>query len=419
MEAITFRCSACNHGIKVAADKAGRKAKCPKCKTELTIPQPEAVTPAAAPAPAPDPAKPEEEDEFKVGGSYNVLIDKDEEERKRRLEEEERAKKRQKKPAPRIEIKKKELKDKRKWLQVRRCLPIFLWAVGVWGVAILLQTLPVVIGMFSSDDYTAVAVVNLLEEIPDPVPPNFVPSADPIRFSLGLIAGAESAGAARILHIIAILLMMGKGGLFLTGYFLAMPVPDRYGSRAQLKTLIILGCVNLVLLLALKLLPMLGLYPGWIPLLTPEVCMVSGNIERSLPTHVFWTTYPFLIEILTQIVLFLQYLEPILVGVFLWTCGVSMKEDDMEKAGLGISGIGFGLYFLLMCYHVVSCCGTSDVLIGLLRVLYGLWVAFSFGWVYRFITVLLLARDTFDKRIFGIAYADELEDDDDEDEDED
>ena len=48
MDFITFRCTACQHGMKVGADKAGRKAKCPKCQTELTIPKSETVVAAAA-----------------------------------------------------------------------------------------------------------------------------------------------------------------------------------------------------------------------------------------------------------------------------------------------------------------------------------------------------------------------------------
>jgi hypothetical protein len=63
MSFITFQCYACGQMLKVGADKAGRKAKCNKCGTALTIPvsstvqEPEAV-PAPRPAPPPLPATP-------------------------------------------------------------------------------------------------------------------------------------------------------------------------------------------------------------------------------------------------------------------------------------------------------------------------------------------------------------------------
>ena len=35
MDAIAVKCAACGHGMKFAVDKAGRKAKCPKCKSKF------------------------------------------------------------------------------------------------------------------------------------------------------------------------------------------------------------------------------------------------------------------------------------------------------------------------------------------------------------------------------------------------
>ncbi len=53
-EKIAFKCSSCGVVIRVPAKLGGRKAKCPKCKTEIEIPLPPSVlTPADAPgAPA-------------------------------------------------------------------------------------------------------------------------------------------------------------------------------------------------------------------------------------------------------------------------------------------------------------------------------------------------------------------------------
>jgi hypothetical protein len=68
MEVITFRCSSCNQGLKVPADTAGRRVKCTKCGTALTIPaasQPNTpgANVAAAPAPAKKPWADDDEDD--------------------------------------------------------------------------------------------------------------------------------------------------------------------------------------------------------------------------------------------------------------------------------------------------------------------------------------------------------------------
>src|SRR5438132_6959068 len=52
MEFISFRCSACNQGLKISADKAGRKIKCTKCGTALVIPASSSAQVAAAQSPA-------------------------------------------------------------------------------------------------------------------------------------------------------------------------------------------------------------------------------------------------------------------------------------------------------------------------------------------------------------------------------
>lgn len=49
---ITFQCYSCQQVLRVSDDKGGRKAKCPKCGTSLTIPV-ASGSPEAAPRPAP------------------------------------------------------------------------------------------------------------------------------------------------------------------------------------------------------------------------------------------------------------------------------------------------------------------------------------------------------------------------------
>jgi hypothetical protein len=62
MSTISFQCYSCGQVLKVGLDKAGKRGKCPKCGTLLTIPISSTVAEAppkpAAPAPPPVPAAP-------------------------------------------------------------------------------------------------------------------------------------------------------------------------------------------------------------------------------------------------------------------------------------------------------------------------------------------------------------------------
>ncbi len=53
MDAITVRCKMCKHAMKFSAEKAGKRAKCPKCDAIVLVQADEepAKEPEAAPAP--------------------------------------------------------------------------------------------------------------------------------------------------------------------------------------------------------------------------------------------------------------------------------------------------------------------------------------------------------------------------------
>src|SRR5437868_4493675 len=108
MEVIKFSC-ACGHSMKFAADKAGRKAKCPKCTAIITVPKTDGVN---------GPAARGSEDEG--DGAYGIVVDKELEERRRQIEEEavQRAKEAKKKKAPKILKKFKSLPDAELWEKV-------------------------------------------------------------------------------------------------------------------------------------------------------------------------------------------------------------------------------------------------------------------------------------------------------------
>src|SRR6478735_1653315 len=101
MDAIVVRCKMCKHPMKFSAEKAGKRAKCPKCDAVVLIqPEPEKKEePAgglAQPAPEPTPPK-QQEDEFSDDvGEYGVAIDPELEELAKQRAAEEEAKKRAK-----------------------------------------------------------------------------------------------------------------------------------------------------------------------------------------------------------------------------------------------------------------------------------------------------------------------------------
>lgn len=58
MDAIAIRCKNCQHAMKFAAAKAGKKARCPKCEAINLIQAEEEETAAPEPAPEPEPPPP-------------------------------------------------------------------------------------------------------------------------------------------------------------------------------------------------------------------------------------------------------------------------------------------------------------------------------------------------------------------------
>src|SRR6476660_1681317 len=58
MATISFQCYSCNQVLKVGGEKAGKKGKCPKCGTMLTIPIASTVQAETPPAPKPPPPAP-------------------------------------------------------------------------------------------------------------------------------------------------------------------------------------------------------------------------------------------------------------------------------------------------------------------------------------------------------------------------
>src|SRR5205085_5994592 len=128
----------------------------------------------------------------------------------------------------------------------------------------------------------------------------------------------------------------------------------------QVKGLLALGFLNFIFVLVFKLLPALGVMNYvLIPYSVPEVSLVDANIDRDPPLWVFWSGSPFWTMTLSVLLLFSFYLEPVLIGVFIWSIGVALREDSVISKGQGIVNLAFGIAFGLLSFQMLTMTGTS------------------------------------------------------------
>jgi DNA-directed RNA polymerase subunit RPC12/RpoP len=374
MDMISFRCTGCKQTLKVKAEYAGRKTKCKKCGTSLTIPNRdgEQEKPAAAPKPA---AVAEEEES---GGAYRFA----DEPEPTRMEETAKPKK---KDQPKIirKVKKKSVQFAEQWQKFRITLILAAAAMGCWGIMWVLRITVFILGQFSETSYSA-----LVGQA------NSSAGMSRLVIMLGLEAGLENMNLAQTLGIIEYVMALVGGGLFLTGYFFCLGVPPRYGTRGQAITLLILGGTNLLSTLLFKLLPMSGAMDFvMIPLLGPEVTINEASIERLIPLHAFWAASGFWEMFAAIIIQAAFFAEPILIAIFLRTVGLSMKDDEwLEPKAEVVMRLGFGQFFALLSFYMLSMVGTSAVLRLAVIVFYLLWQGFFLGFIIYFIVIMIKAR---------------------------
>jgi DNA-directed RNA polymerase subunit RPC12/RpoP len=378
MEMLVAKCSACQASFKFGKDKAGRKAKCPKCGKEVALPKDQDSAPSANP----------DDDE----GGYAVSFVDDEAERRKRHEAES-TKITEKKPKARIKVRRKNIGELEAWAKVNTGLLFFMIGACVWGAAYGLHALVLFLGLIQGPEYGP-AAERLLHPPNEPAIPGVAPPLDRASFLLALLSGTDFFGTGRALIIIAQILMVVVSALWMTGYGMCLSVENRMGTRGQLITLFSLGGVNLLLNVFLWILPITGVIRYvLVPYFAPEVAMAEVNTERVVPLHVSWSSMPTLEIILTLIVNTVQLLEPIMIGIFIWTVAAMVRDEPMENKAMGLIHMGFGVLFLMLAYHMYATAGSSSVLIKLLRVMYLLWFAFQVGMIVRLATTCYAARE--------------------------
>jgi phage FluMu protein Com len=399
MEAISVRCTSCSQTLKVGADKAGRKIKCPKCEAVLTVPALELKKESPAPIPLTPALKPVEEEDDK---GYGVVVDHELAEKRRLLEEADRKrlKEEKKKKAPKVQRRFKELPDAEDWEKVRLGLLFIFFGTLIWAFTHALQGLWVVLGTIEFQEHAHMVVEQIdMRRMDGPGPGGFWDIGQ-LNLLLGIVAGRAFIGFARVCLIINAVLYFLQAILWFVGYFICLSVPNRYGAKGTIITQMCLGGFNFFVVLFLKLLPLLGAYQYYlVPMVIPEVALAQYNMERVLPFHVLWSGAPFWETVLNLFLQFFFYLQPALGASFCWSIALAIKDPKLEEAGGAVTQFAFGLYFVLMAFHMISICGTTPMCLMFERVLYVLWYCFLMMFIVRYALLTNFARAVLDSKI--------------------
>jgi hypothetical protein len=400
MDAIVIRCKMCKHAMKFSAEKAGKRAKCPKCDAIILIqaePEKKKAEPEAppeTPAPAPAASTPPEQEEV---GEYGVNIDPELEAlAKQRAAEEEakRTAKKERKKLPKVARKIKAIPDAESWQKVRVGMLFVFAGVWVWLFCHLVQGSYVLLGSVDVPEYAILLGDNLEERRDVDFPPiGHGWDIDELGVYLGWIAGRSFLGYASGCLVISSVFYFVQAGLWVIGYFFCLPVPRRFGMFGQILAALGLAAFNMLVMFIFKFLAVVGAH-GYImiPFLVPEVVLTEYNMERMVPIHILWSGAPFWENLGCLIFRSASYLEPALFCIFIWSAGVIIKDKTVEEGGKGRAQMALGTLFILICYHLLSLCGASPALVIVLRVLYCVWYFFTIIFMLQYAMLLLKAR---------------------------
>lgn len=399
MDLISFRCPACNQTLKAPPERAGRKARCGNCGTDVTVP---AATQVSAAAPKPAARLDEDDDE---GGAYGFLEPAEKpkfEPETKKKKKEEKPDEDKKKPKPKRTAKRKAPTFPEKWQKVRAGLVVVFAATCTWGLVVLLQEVVLLVGIINGPEYASVQQ-KVFAEVKAPVEPGEPMPVHRPSLLIGMLTGTDSYELGKTLYTVAAVLALVQSLIAITGYGLLTAVPPRFGTRGQAIALLVVGSVNLIFVLVFKLLPVTGaMNYTLVPYLVPEVAMMDANTDRLVPVHLFWCAAPFWEMFLTFLVMFSFFAEPIMVLVFLRACGLSLRDEEyLQPTAISLLRLAFGQAFIMMAYYMFSMCGTSDVLLWVLRVTYGIWLGFFTGFLIWYCLVLLRSRAVIQKFLDG------------------
>ncbi len=422
MSRIEFNCPNCDRFIKVAASQAGKRARCPNpsCRKPLTVPKANETAKGKANPTASVGSLVDEDDE---GPTTYAIVDDDpgeissEEERKRELaklygisdeEEEEEEENDGELTAEEIEKRRERRKrlialrkapvDREAWERVRLGMSLMVAGAILATLALMLTKIPLLIGLFSQivqvPEYGYLASRVLIDPDSQSLADYGEHDTYYIRpFIFGLLSHSSMMTLTSILFILGSILMIFRLIANAAAYGFFITAPSRHGERGLAIAGVSVTTFNLFVVLFLQLLPVTGALTYFpIPFITPEIALVSANIERTQPIHLTWSWAPFW-EVLMAIILHVSLLSEIAIySVFVRSCGLSLKDEHIEGRPIGLTRLSLGIVFMQVTYLLLFNTGTTEVLINLLRVVFLLTVCFTFwqlSWVMR---LSLMAR---------------------------
>jgi hypothetical protein len=217
---------------------------------------------------------------------------------------------------------------------------------------------------------------------------------------VAMAAGRGFAGFAKFCLIVNLILYPIQVLLWLLGCILCLPVPRHHGTLGLLITFMVLAGFNLLFYFFFRLLPTTGLYRYYlIPYFIPEVMFTEYNMDRVYPFFMLWSPSPFWESILAIFLQFIYFLQPIIGVIFLWCCATTLKATRVEDNANGVAMTGFSQYFLWLAFVMIALCGTTPVLVWVLRVLYVMWYSALMMFIVRYALLTWRCRDLLESRL--------------------
>jgi hypothetical protein len=450
MELITFRCTSCNQGLKVGADKAGRRIKCTKCGTPLTVPAaspkesaaPAKPAPAAKPggedededgggiysfegtASAPQPAPPsprarppveeddeeqdrpaarrarrfrdEEEDEDEDEDEYEEDEDADEALRQRLMgddeedddDEDDDEGRPPKKRGPRAKL------DPVAWGRVRVGLLLAVIAVGLLAGSALLHGIYVLIGVTAGNQYAKAILENH---------PNYGKTGDSevvlSKLVVAMVGGTSGFDANLVLARLSQVLALLQDVVMIAACVFCLAAPGgRFGTKGLVIATLSVVFVSLIVGMVFKLLPLTGAMKfTLVPLLGAELPLLDAETDRLIPLQLLWGGgSPYAQVLLTLLVILVTNAGLVLFPLFLRAVGQWVKSDPVEDSAVNLARLTLAVVFAQVAYQLLAMTGTSEVLQIALKVIYGIGLGFFAGQVAWYIVLLLRSRSAIE-----------------------
>jgi hypothetical protein len=346
MDTITFSCYSCGQVLKVGAGTAGKKAKCVKCATILTIPMADA-SPAATPAPTPSPPARREEIEEDRGPrpQRRSDFDFDEEEerpRKRRRDEDDDEPRRRSRDDDEDDYDRPR-KRRRDDEQDAYDRPKKKW--GDWNKVRVGMTLQAVCGgvLAGTSGLGAIALLLCLVGLMPNQP----------------IMGLLKTGA--IIGAIGLILFFLVAIAATVGYVFCLFSPNKRGAMIWAIVVLSVGGVSLISRIVWALIPAINCFSSFssrgdgvaqglgvlISVTHIPIVLVGGGDPFGGPPSVAGTI---IVSILVVLVMFAEY---VLFPIYMMRAGMALKDRYLSSAAmlpliLAASGMGLKVLTLIL-----------------------------------------------------------------------